>query len=259
VADQTITDDRTTKDKATDVATTARDEARDVAGDARSEASAVVSEAGTQARHLADEARIAVRRQASDGASRAASAVDQLAGRLRALADGDTEQAGDLGRYAGDLGDRLGGVAGRLNDRGVDGLVDDVQRFARRRWAVFLAVAGGAGFAAGRLFRGAKAESDDSSDDGSSDNGSSDVGLTGLAGPSGAVSSSQGAGGASSALPSAGPERLVDEQARGAERSGVRMVPGDAGAERVGPEGGTTPTPTPDGGATGDASQGGAG
>ena len=93
MADQMITDDRTTKVKATDVVTTAKEEALDVAGDARSEASAVVSEAGNQARHLADEARIAVRHQASDDAKRAAAAVDQLAGRLRALADGDTEQA----------------------------------------------------------------------------------------------------------------------------------------------------------------------
>ena len=46
MADETITDDRTTKDRATDVATTARDEARGVAGEARSEAAAVVSEAG---------------------------------------------------------------------------------------------------------------------------------------------------------------------------------------------------------------------
>jgi hypothetical protein len=210
VADETITDDRTTKDKATGVATTAKEEARDVAGDARSEASAVVSEAGNQARHLADEARIAVRHQASDGARRAAAAVDQLAGRLRALADGDTEQAGDIRRHAGDLGDWLGGVAGRINDRGFDGLVDDVRRFARRRPGMFLAVAAGAGFAGGRIFRGA------------------------------------------------GPEPLADEQARAAELSGLRMEPGDAGAERVGPAGGTTPAPTPHGGATGDASPGGA-
>jgi hypothetical protein len=250
VADETITDDRTTKDKATDVATTAKDEVRGVAGDARSEASAVVSEAGTQARHLADEARIALRQQASDGTSRAAGAVDQLAGRLRALADGDTEQAGDLRRYAQDLGDRLGGVAGRINDRGLDGLVDDVQRFARRRPGMFLAVAAGAGFAAGRFFRGAKAESDASS--GSTGNGSSgSPAAVGRAGSSGVISSSQGvAGGPTSALPTA-PDRLVDEQARAAELSGFRTEPGDTGAEWAGPEGGTTPAPTPHGGATG--------
>ena len=175
MADETITDDRTTKDRATDVAATAKDEARGIAGDARSEASAVVSEAGTQARYLADEARTALRRQAADGTGRAAGAIDQLAGHLRALAGGDPEQAGDLRRYAGDLGDRLGGVAGRINERGIGGLVEDVQRFARRRPGVFLAVAAGAGFAAGRLFRGAAAHSDD--DAGSSGNGESTAAL----------------------------------------------------------------------------------
>jgi vacuolar-type H+-ATPase subunit H len=246
VADETITDDRTTKDRATDVATTARDEARDVAGEARSEASAVVSEAGTQARALADEARTALRQQASDGASWAAGAVDQLAGRLRALADGNTEQAGDLQRYARDIGDRLGGVAGRVQERGVDGLVDDVQRFARRRPAVFLAVAAGAGFAAGRLFRGAKADSDASAGASSENGHSSDT--------SGAApASSQGAaGGPTTALASA-PGGDTDEQRRAAELSGFRAQPATTGAERTGPEGGSTPY----GGASGDRPGGG--
>jgi hypothetical protein len=250
VADETITDDRTTKDRATDVATTARDEARDVAGEARSEASAVVSEAGTQARALADEARTALRQQASDGASWAAGAVDQLAGRLRALADGNTEQAGDLQRYARDIGDRLGGVAGRVQERGVDGLVDDVQRFARRRPAVFLAVAAGAGFAAGRLFRGAKADSDASAGASSENGHSSDT--------SGAApASSQGAaGGPTTALRSA-PGGDTDEQRRAAELSGFRAQPATTGAERTGPEGGSTPAPTPYGGASGDRPGGG--
>ena len=251
MADETITGDRTTKDKATDVATTARQEAQGVAGDARSEASAVVSEAGTQARNLADETRTAFRQQASDGTNRAAGAIDQLAGRLRALAAGDMEQAGDLRRYAQDLGDRLGGVAGRINDRGLDGLVDDVQRFGRRRPGMFLAVAAGAGFAAGRLFRGAKADAESSS--GSTGNGSSGMGTTAvpMAGSSGVISSSQGAsGGPTTALPTT-PDPVLDEQARAAELSGFRTEPGDTGAEQAGPEGGTTPAPTPHGGATG--------
>ena len=235
MADETITDDRSTKDKATDVATTARDEARGVAGDARSEAGAVVSEAGTQARALADEARSALRRQASDGTYRAAGTLDQIAGRLRALADGDAEQAGDLQRYARDLGDRISGAAGRLQERGLDGLVDDVQRFARRRPGVFLAVAAGSGFVAGRLFRGAKADAESSAPSGNGHASSGGVSTPGT-----------------TALPSAGPGPVVDEQARAAELSGFRMErePADTGAAPTGPVGGTTPTPTPSGGTT---------
>jgi hypothetical protein len=224
VADETIPDDRTTKDRATDVATTARDEVRDVAGDARGEASAVVAEAGTQAHHLADEARTAVRRQASDGTSRAAGAVDQLAGRLRALAAGDPDQAGDLRRYAQDLGDRLGGVAGRMNDRGLDGLVEDVQRFARRRPALFLAVTAAAGFAAGRVFRGATAEPD--AGEGSSGNGSSDSSMT------------DSRGGPPAALVAAGPDPRGDEQA-------PATAPDALGAEPGRPEGAPLPEATP--------------
>jgi hypothetical protein len=176
--------------------------------------------------HLADEARTALRRQAADGTGRAAGAIDQLAGHLRALAGGDPEQAGDLRRYAGDLGDRLGGVAGRINERGIGGLVEDVQRFARRRPGVFLAVAAGAGFAAGRLFRGAAAHSDD--DAGSSGNGS-----TAYRPGAGATPEPGGAGGSTAAL--------VTE-----------------GAEPGGPASGTTLGSVPQGGATGDDTPSGA-
>ena len=214
MADETMTEDRTAKDRATDVATTAKEEARSVAGEARSEASAVAAEAGAQAQHLVDEARTALRQQASDGTTRAAGAVDQLGTRFRALADGDAEQAGDLQRYARDVGDRLGGVAGRMNDRGIDGLVDDVQRFARRRPGVFLAVVAGAGFAAGRIFRGAKADAESSS---ASSNGS--------AGDAGAPSEGIAAGGPTTALPAAVPDPAFDDQARAAELSGFRTEP----------------------------------
>jgi hypothetical protein len=244
LADEKITDDRTTKQKATDVAATARDEARGVAGNVRGEASAVVSEAGAQARNVADEARIALRQQASDGTSRAAGAVDQFAGRLRALADGNADQAGDLQRYARDLGDRLGGVAGRMQDRGLDGLVDDVQRFARRRPGVFLAVAAGAGFAAGRLFRGAK-EDPDGSTSSSSGNGDSSGSEVAALGTSGSA-----AGGTPTAPTPGMPHPVFDEQQRAGELSGFRSEPDDTGAGRAGPEGRPTPNATPSVGAT---------
>ena len=269
MADETITDDRTTKGKATDVATTARDEARGVAGEARSEASAVVSEAGNQALALADEARSALRQQASAGTDRAAGTLDQIAGRLRALADGDSEQAGDLQRYARDLGDRLGGVAGRLHERGLEGVVDDVQRFARRRPGMFLAAAAGAGFAAGRFFRGAKADADSSGPAGNghvSGSGATTLGSTGPSaggdvtsqGAGGGVAS-QGAGGATTtAFPSGGSDPMVDEQERAAQLSGFRMdrEPADTGAGSAGPEGGTIPASTPRGGSTSGGKEG---
>ncbi|HEX6425378.1 MAG TPA: hypothetical protein VFZ79_17965, partial [Acidimicrobiales bacterium] len=166
MANETITGDRGAKERATDAAGAATEQAKGVAGEARQEASAVVSEAGAQARNLVDEARTALHDQAADRTDKAAGAIGDLGSRLRALADGNPDAAGDLRRYAADLGDRLDGVASRLSSRGFDGMVEDVQGFARRRPGMFLAAAAATGFAAGRLFRGAKAEADGSQDAG---------------------------------------------------------------------------------------------
>jgi uncharacterized protein YjbJ (UPF0337 family) len=158
VADEMITHDRGAEERAATLAGAARDEARGVVDDAREEGSGVVSEASAQAHNLVDEARSAVRRQASDGTGRAAGALNELGTRLRALGDGDVERAGDLSRYADDLSQRVRGVADRLSNRGLDGIVDDLQAFARRRPRLFLAAAATSGFAAGRLFRGAQSQ-----------------------------------------------------------------------------------------------------
>lgn len=158
MANQTTTQDPGAQPRAAHLADEARQQTQGVVDDARQEASAVMSEAGTQARNLVDEATTALRSQASEGTGRAAGGIGDLGTRLQALAHGDVDRAGDLGRYAEDLGQRLTGMADRLGDRGFDGLVDDVQRFARRRPGLFLAAAATTGFVAGRLFRGATAD-----------------------------------------------------------------------------------------------------
>lgn len=146
-------------ERAGQVAGTARDQAQSVAGDVRQEASAVASEAATQARNVLDDTRGALRSQARQGTERTAGALDSLSSQVRALASGDREKAGELGRYADQASERLQAIAERLSSRGFDGLVDDVQSFGRRRPGMFLALAAASGFAAGRLFRGAQAAS----------------------------------------------------------------------------------------------------
>jgi uncharacterized protein YjbJ (UPF0337 family) len=204
VANQMTTEDPGASGRAGQVAGAARDEAQSVAGDVRQEASAVASEARAQAQNLVEEARSALRTQARQGADRAAGALDDLGARLRSLASGDREGAGELGRYADQAGERLHRFADRLGSRGFDGLVDDIQSFARRRPGVFLAAAAASGFAAGRLFRGAQAAS------------------------SGDGDRSQ------------------------AQEGTAAIAPGESAAPVAGPEGGTTPGPTPYGGATSD-------
>jgi hypothetical protein len=119
---------------------------------------------------------------------------------------------------------------------------------------MFLAVAAGAGFAAGRLFRVAKADTESSSTATSGNGYASGSGVTAV----GAVGSSQGAAdGTTTALPSSGPEPVLDEQAEAAEPSGLRTQPRDSSAESAAPAPGATPAPTPYGGASGDATPGG--
>ncbi|MFP3902061.1 MAG: hypothetical protein ACLFXM_14505 [Acidimicrobiia bacterium] len=127
-----------------------------MATDARQQASKVASEASHQARNLAGEARHAVEDQARGQAHRLAETLDGMGGKLQALAHGEADRAGELTEYVDDLGRRLHGVSERLETQGLEGVIDDVQRFARRRPGMFLVSAAAAGFLAGRLARGAR-------------------------------------------------------------------------------------------------------
>jgi uncharacterized protein YjbJ (UPF0337 family) len=180
VANQMTTQDPGATAGAGQVAGAAREQARSVAGEVRQEASGVVSEATAQAQNVLDETCSAIRSQARRGTERTADAIDTLSSQVRALASGDRDGAGELGRYADEAGERLHAFAQRVSSRGFDGLVDDVQSFGRRRPGVFLAVAGAAGFAAGRLFRGAQAASSTSGDVG---NGARPQAVTGTSAP----------------------------------------------------------------------------
>jgi hypothetical protein len=159
MANEMTTQDPGAVERAGQVAGAAREEARDVAGDVREEAQAVASEAATQVHNVVDSTRSALRSQARQSTERASGALGDLGSQLRALAEGDREGAGEVGRYANEAGARLRSMADRLSSKGFDGVVDDVQSFARRRPGAFLAIAAASGFVAGRLFRGAQASS----------------------------------------------------------------------------------------------------
>ena len=66
------------------------------------------------------------------------------------MGPGDGSPAGQIVRRLGEGGRR---AADYLEDRGPEGLLDDVQEFARRKPGTFLLIAAAAGFAIGRLGR----------------------------------------------------------------------------------------------------------
>lgn len=154
---------------------TAREEASATAGEARQATGQVASTAADQAKAVAGEARqqagVAVRdlrsramNEIEEQSRRAAGSLRQWADDLSGLADNarSDSPARSLAGQAADGGHR---AADYLEKQGVEGVLSDVQSFARRRPGAFLGGALLAGLAVGRLVKVA-AKADRSSGNG---------------------------------------------------------------------------------------------
>jgi hypothetical protein len=126
--------------------------AGNVAGTAADQARQVTGEVSAQARNVASDVRQKVSDQARtqndrlvDGIRRMADELDQMRAERR-----DSPAASVVSRIAD--GGRQ--VADYLANRGPEGVVNEVQEFARRRPGAFLATALVAGFVVGRLGKG---------------------------------------------------------------------------------------------------------
>ena len=146
-----------TPGRAERAADSAREETRQVAATARDQASRVRGEVATQGRNLLQEAKGQLRTQAGTQTDQLGEAVAKTAGQVRALLDGRPDDAGPVRDYVEQAAGRIDDMAQRIRSRGFDGLAEDLQRFARRRPGVFLLGAAAAGFAVGRIIRGATA------------------------------------------------------------------------------------------------------
>ena len=135
------------------VAAVGQDEARQVASTAAEQVGQVAGEVGTQARNLIEESKTQLHAQAQTQTDQIATKLRTLGDQVQALVEGRTEDAGPLGDYARQAAQTVSHVANRVEDRGFDGIVEDVQRFARRRPGTFLLGAAVAGFGIGRLLR----------------------------------------------------------------------------------------------------------
>lgn len=154
------------------VADDAREHVHEVADTAREGVAEVAEEAKHQAIDLAEDARQQLHTQARLQTDHLGEAIQDLGRKLHALADGRTDETGQVGDYADRVADRVGHIGDRMQELGFDGTVDELQRFARRRPGVFLIGAAAAGFAVSRLGRGAKdAQQDAQQDDGRSSAG----------------------------------------------------------------------------------------
>jgi len=158
-----------------DKASVARQEASNVASGATESAKAVAGEASTQIKNVAQQAKTQlsdlmgqtkdeVRQQAQAKGEQAAGGLRSLSQQLEALASGRPEEAGQLTSYLDDARERVMGFATTLEQRGPQGMLEDIARYARRKPGTFLLMSGAAGFFVGRLVRAGAAASHESGD-----------------------------------------------------------------------------------------------
>jgi hypothetical protein len=85
---------------------------------------------------------------------RASELIQGLAGTVRRVAEPlHDESLGPLGAFADEAAAQLERLAGRLRNREVSELADDLRRLARRRPGIYVAIGLAAGFAAARFLK----------------------------------------------------------------------------------------------------------
>ncbi len=148
-------------DQASQVASTAGGEVKHVAAEATDGVRAAVDEARTQVQSLLSGTREEVLSQAEVRTAKASEGLRGIATQFQAIAGGRPEEAPQLSGYLREAEQRVSAFATRLDDRGPQGVMEDVTRFARRRPGTFLLCAAGVGFVAGRAVRAGAAASRD--------------------------------------------------------------------------------------------------
>lgn len=133
-----------------------KENASGVAGTAKQQAAGVAGEARTQAKDLMGQVRLQLREQAQSRSHSLASGLHRMSDDLMEMSRNARSGSGVAGavRQIAKGGDQ---VATRIESRGPEGLVGDLQDFARRKPGAFLAGAALAGFAVARAGKGVNA------------------------------------------------------------------------------------------------------
>lgn len=140
-------------EQAQGVATAATSAAQQVTAAASEEASRVAGEVAAQGRNLVEETKSQLHQQAAGQTERVSQSLRKLSDEARALSQGRADESGPLREYVEQAASQISTVAARIEERGFDGIVSDLQQFARRRPGAFLLGAAAAGFAAGRFIK----------------------------------------------------------------------------------------------------------
>jgi hypothetical protein len=133
------------------VAGTAADDAKELARQGGGQARQVAQEAKHELRTLTEQGRQELKSQAEAQTLRASKNLRTLSDQTQALAEGRPDEAGPLAGYVQGVSGKLSGWADNLDRQGFDGMVAQVQGFARRRPAAFIGLCVVAGFAVSRV------------------------------------------------------------------------------------------------------------
>ncbi|MGN9795000.1 hypothetical protein ACTMTU_28380 [Streptomyces sp. OZ13] len=178
------------QDRTAQGAQVVKENASGVAGTAKQQAAGVAGEARSQAKDLAGQVRGQLREQAQSRTDSLAAGLHRVSDDLMEMSRHARSGSGVAGavRQIAKGGDQ---VASRIESRGPEGLLGDLQNFARRKPGVFLAGAALAGFAVARAGKGISAAG---SDDGGAGGRYSDESLTAGSADTDALSESSRAG-----------------------------------------------------------------
>ena len=144
-----------TKDTLGQAGNAAREHGTAVAGSVGEQAGSVRDEATDKARDLVRQSGDQIRERADSQTKEAASTLSELSSELRSMADGADNPDGTMVRLAQEGSKQLGSLSERLESGGIDGAMDDLRRFGRRRPGVFIGACFAAGVVLGRTMRNA--------------------------------------------------------------------------------------------------------
>lgn len=134
-----------------------KDAGRRVAETAKDEAGRVADEAKVQARRVYHELSGEVQKQADEQQHKAANGLRTMSQELESMSQ-SSEQQGMAADLVHQAAQRVGDVAGWLEQRDAASMMREVKYFARRHPGVFIAIAAGAGLAIGRVIRASTSE-----------------------------------------------------------------------------------------------------
>jgi len=139
------------KGAASDVASEATSAAADVRETAKTEVRSVVSEATDRAGQVMQTTRAELRSQVADKTSSIASSLDGVAQQLKSMASKADDPDSPVAQLAQTAAEQIHRQGRRLDEGGIEGLLDDARRLARNRPGVFALGSVAAGFVFGRL------------------------------------------------------------------------------------------------------------